>query len=51
LAGAVLGGGGVERGDPVEDELPEPLVAPELAAPELAVAGLAALWLGRRVSI
>jgi hypothetical protein len=40
LAGAVLGGGGVELGDPVEDELPDPLVAPGLAAPELAVAGL-----------
>jgi hypothetical protein len=35
-----LGGGGVELGDPVEDGLPELLVAPELAAPEPAVAGL-----------
>lgn len=38
-------GGGVELGDPVDDGLPEPLVAPGLAAPEPAVAGLAVLAL------
>jgi hypothetical protein len=40
-----LGGGGVELGDPVEDELPDPLTAPGLPAAELGATGLAALVL------
>ena len=40
-----MGGGGVELGDPVEDELPDPLTAPGLAAAEPGVTGLAALVL------
>ena len=40
-----MGGGGVELGDPVDDELPDPLADPGLAAAELGATGLAALVL------
>ena len=40
-----MGGGAVELGDPVEDELPDPLAAPGVAAAELGATGPAVLVL------